>query len=157
MATIAGLQAEAASALAATVKRGRASVAPLLVAPDRVAYILKDLLAIGCLETVYPAARCVSDLAVRCQAESILAHHGLLQMIAIQAVAELRTSQGLVGTALAQAVVDALQCCSGSLTPVAARELQQILDDAMQDEMLRANPVAWTYLEQASFHTKILA
>merc|ERR1711904_69943 len=126
MATIAGLQAEAASALAATVKRGRASVAPLLAAPDRVAYILKDLLASGCLETVYHAARCVSDLAVLCQAESILAHHGLLQMMALQAVAELRTAQGLVGTALAQAVVDAVQCCAGSLEPAVARELQQV-------------------------------
>merc|ERR1711977_190649 len=108
-----------------------------------------DLLGSGCIEVVYFAARCVSDLAALGEADAILAHSGLLQMMALQAVAELRTAQGLVGTALAQAVADAVQCCAGSLETAVARELQQVLDDAMKDEVLKANATALTYVEQA--------
>lgn len=157
MATVAGLQAEAASALAQMVKGGRVSAAPLLAAPHQVASTLKGLLTSGYLETVYPAARCVSDLASFHEAESILSHHGLLELVTLQAVAELRAAQGLVGTALARAVVDAVQCCAGSLTSAVASELQQLLANAMNDEALKVNSAACRYLEQAWFNTKLLA
>jgi hypothetical protein len=149
MATVAGLQAEAASALAAMVKEGRSSAAPLFEHPDQVATALTDLLATGCLNAVYPAARCVSDLAAFGEADLILAHHGLLPTMALQAVAELRTAKGFVGTALAQAVANAVQCCAGSLTLAVAKELRQVLDDALHDEVLKRNDVAFRHLEQA--------
>jgi hypothetical protein len=155
MARVTGLQSEAASALVAVVKGGDASGA-LFSAPDEVASALMDLLESGCMDTVYPAAHCVSVLAAFGEADSILARHGLLQNMALQAVAELKTAQGLVGTALAQAVVDAMHCCAGSLTTAAARELQQILDDAMNDKMLSANVVARTHLEQAELNARLL-
>jgi hypothetical protein len=156
MATIAGLQAEAATGLVDVVKGGRASAAALFSAPDQVASALAVLLESECLDMVYPAARCVSVLAAFGDADDILARHGLLQKIALQAVTELRTAQGLVGTALAQAVADAVHCCAGSLTSAAARELQQVLNDAMNDEMLKANVVACTHLEQAGLHSRLL-
>lgn len=156
MATVAGLQAEAATGLVEVVKGGRASAAALFLAPDQVASALTVLLESECLDMVYPAARCVSSLAAFGDADSILAHHGLLQKIALHAVAELRTAQGLVGTALAQAVADAVHCCAGSLTAAAARDLQQVLYDATNDEMLKANVVACTYLEQAGLNTKLV-
>eukprot|EP00746_Dinoflagellata_sp_MGD_P163023 gnl/MRDRNA2_/MRDRNA2_90858_c0_seq1.p1 gnl/MRDRNA2_/MRDRNA2_90858_c0~~gnl/MRDRNA2_/MRDRNA2_90858_c0_seq1.p1 ORF type:complete len:439 (-),score=105.84 gnl/MRDRNA2_/MRDRNA2_90858_c0_seq1:290-1606(-) len=157
MASFAGLQAEVASTLATTAKGGRVSAAPLLAAPEKVASTLKDLLSSGCLNAVYPAARCVSDLAALGEADPILAHPRLLQMMALQAVAELRTAHGLVGTALAQAVADAVQSCAGSLETAVAKELQQVLDDAMQDDVLKTNDVARMYMEQAWAETKLLA
>jgi hypothetical protein len=156
MATVAGLEAEAAMTLVTMAKGGHASANALLSAPDQVASALTDLLASGSLDMVYPAACCVSVLAAFDEADCILAHHGLLQTMALQAVAELRTSQGLVGTALAQAVVDAVHCCAASLSSEAARELEQVLDDAMNDEMLKANAVARTHLEHAGLSTKLL-
>lgn len=156
MTRIASLQAQAATVLVALVKGGRASADPLFLAPDQVAAALADLLASDCLDTVYPAARCVSILAAFGEADSILARHGLLQKMALQAVAELKTAKGLVGTALARAVGDAVQCCAESLTSAAVRDLQQVLDDAMNDEMLRGNVVARTHLEQAGLDTKLL-
>jgi hypothetical protein len=131
------------------VEKGCASAAALFSAPDQVASALTVLLESDCLGKVYPAARCVSGLAALGDADSILAHHGLLQKIAVKAVEELRTAQGLVGTALAQAVADAVHCCAGSLTSAAARELHQVLDDAIKDDMLKANVVARNHLEQA--------
>merc|ERR1712224_195317 len=106
MATVTGLQAEAASALSKMVKRERngeadRASAQILKAPDQVASVLIDLLATGCLDTVYPAACCVSDLATLGEAHSIVTHDGLLQTMALQAIAELRTAQGLVGIGLA--------------------------------------------------------
>jgi hypothetical protein len=157
MATFVGLQAEVASTLATMAKGGRTSIAPLLADPERVASALKDLLSSGCMSAVYPAARCVSELAAVGEADLILAHHGLLQMLALQAVAELRTAHGLVGTGLAQAVADAVQSCAGSLETAVARDLQQVLDDAMQDERLKKNVVARKYMEQAWVETKPLA
>lgn len=156
MATVGGLEAEAASALNAMVNGGGASVAALFAAPDKIGSTLTELLESGCLDTVYPATRCVSTLAACGEADSILAHHGLLQKMALQAVTELRTAQGLVGTALAQAVADAVHCCAGSLTPAAARELQQVLNDAINDEVMKANVVARTHLEQAGLNAKLL-
>lgn len=157
MATVTGLQSEAASALAKTVKGARISAAQLLKAPDQVASALTGLLATGCRDTVYPAACCVSDLAGLGQAHSILAHDGLLQTMALQAIAELKTSQGLVGTRLAQAVQIAVQCCVGSLTLRVSRELQQILDDAMKDKILQRNVAAHRHLEQAWLDTRLVA
>lgn len=157
MATVAGLQAEAASALAAMVRGGRDSAAPVLTAPTQVASALTDLLASSCVDTVYPAARCVSDLAAFGEADSILCHRGLLLKVAVRAIAELRNAKGLVGTALAQAVVDAIRCCAGRLPSTVARELQQVLDDAVNDEFLKTNSLAHTYLEQAWHDTKLLA
>lgn len=154
MATFAGLEAEVALTLATIAKGGRSSAARLLAAPEQVACTLKDLLASGCLNAVYPAARCVSDLAALGEADPILAHSGLLQMMALQAIAELKTAQGLVGTALAQAVADAVQCSAGSMETAVARELQQVLDDAMKDEILKTNATARTYMEQAWAETK---
>jgi len=61
-----------------------------------------------------------------------------------------------VGIALAQALADAIQCCAGSLTVVAARELQQVLDDAVNDELLNANAVARMHLERAWYNTSLL-
>lgn len=157
MASFAGLQAEVASTLATTAKGGRVSAAPLLAAPEKVASTLKDLLSSGCLTAVYPAARCVSDLAALGEADPILAHPRLLEIMALQAVAELRTAHGLVGTALAQAVADAVQSCAGSLEAAVAKELQQVLDDAMQDDILKRNDVARMYMEQAWAETKLRA
>jgi hypothetical protein len=156
MATVAGLQAEAASTLAAIIHGGHVSAAALFSDPDQVAFTLMDLLASGCVDTVYPVARCVSGLAAFGEADSILAHHGLLQKMALQAVAELRTAQGLVGTALAQAVIDAVQCCAGALTAAAVKELQQVLHDAMNDEVLKANAVARAHLERAWLSTNLI-
>lgn len=111
----------------------------------------------GCQNAVYPTACCVSALAAFGEAGCILTHHGLLQAMVFQAVAEIRTAQGLVGTALARAVLDAMHCCAGSLTTAAVRELKEVLANAMNDEVLRTNVVAHTHLEQAWLETKLLA
>jgi hypothetical protein len=156
MAHVTGLQAESASALAKIVKDGQSSAEKVLEVPDEVASALKSLLATGCLDTVYPAACCVSDLAVLGEATSILAHDGLLQALALQAIAELRKSQGLVGTGLAHAVQVAVQCCVGSLTLAVAQELQSILLNAINDELLQKNAVACGHLQQAWLDTKLV-
>lgn len=151
-----GLQSEASCTLAAVAKGGHSSAAALLSAPTEVATILTDLLASESLDTVYPATQCISALATYNEADAILAHPGLLQKMTLQAVAELETSYGLVGTALAHTVADALHCCGGSLTKAAAKELQHLLDDAMNHDMLKANIVARSHLEQAVLHTHLL-
>jgi hypothetical protein len=157
MATIAGLQAEAASALFELAKKGRSSAAPLLANTDQVASALTHLLASGRTDAVYPAARCLSGLAAFGEAGPLLAHQGLLQEAASQAVAELVASQGLVGTALAQAVVDGVQCCAGSLTPASAVGIQEVLDAGLKDEkMTTCNMVARGHLEQALFDTRLI-
>jgi len=40
------------------------------------------------------------------------------------------------------------------LDTAVARELQQVLDDAMKDEVLKTNATARTYMEQAWAETK---
>jgi len=161
MATIAGLQAEAASALAEMAKGGRTSAAPLLECPDQVAAALTHLLTSDHMDTIYPAARCVSGLAAFGEAGPLLAHQGLLQAAANQAIAELAKSQGLVGTALAQAVVDAIQCCAGIpglLSSSSAIEIQELLDSALQNESLaNCDSMARVHLEQALFNTRLCA
>lgn len=157
MATIAGLQADAASGLLELTKGGRTSAAPLLAAPDQVASALTDLLASGRTDAVYPAARCVSGLAAFGEAGPLLAQQGLLQEAAAQAVAELATASGLVGTALAQAVVDAIQCSAGSLTPAIAVEVQEVLDAGLRNEkMTTCDVLARAHLEQALFDTRLI-
>eukprot|EP00746_Dinoflagellata_sp_MGD_P168452 gnl/MRDRNA2_/MRDRNA2_99937_c0_seq1.p1 gnl/MRDRNA2_/MRDRNA2_99937_c0~~gnl/MRDRNA2_/MRDRNA2_99937_c0_seq1.p1 ORF type:complete len:439 (-),score=83.08 gnl/MRDRNA2_/MRDRNA2_99937_c0_seq1:469-1785(-) len=157
MATVTGLEAEAASALAKIMKGGQRSAEKVLEVPDHTATALKSLLATGCVDTVYPAACCVSDLALLSKASSVLAQDGLLQTLALEAIAELRKSQGLVGIGLAHAVQVAVQCCVGSLTLSVARELQLILRDAINDELLQRNAIACGHLEQAWLDTKLVA
>lgn len=154
MATIAGLQAEAASALAKMANGGRSSAAPLLESPDQVASALTHLLASGQLDVVYPAACCMSGLAAFGEAGPLLAHQGLLEAAASQAISELAVAQGLVGTALARAVTDAVQCCAGCLTSASAAEVQKVLDTALKNETLtNCDALARTHLEQALFST----
>lgn len=157
MATIAGLQAEAASALCKMANGGRTSAAPLLESPDQVASALTHLLTSGQIDVVYPAACCMSGLATFGEAGPLLAHQGLLEAAANQAVAELAVAQGLVGTALARAVTDAVQCCAGCLTPASATELQKVLDTAFQNDALTNCDVsARTHLEQALRNTALI-
>jgi len=156
MATIAGLQAEAASALCKMANGGRTSAAPLLESPDQVASALTHLLASGQIDAIYPAACCVSALATFGEAGPLLAHQGLLEAAANRAVAELAVAQGLVGTALARAVTDAVQCCAGCLTPASAAELQKVLDMAIQNEtLMNCDVLARTHLEQALYNTTL--
>lgn len=158
MATIASLQAESASILFKRVKEGRSSAAPFLSAQDEVASALTQLLASDSLDTVYPAARCVSELAAFGEAGPLLAHQGLLQEAATRAVTELTAAQGLVGTALAQAVVDAVRCCAASLTPATAFEIQEVLDAGLKNEkMMTCDVVARSHLEQALSDTRLIA
>jgi len=157
MATVTGLEAEAASGLAKIMKGGQRSADLVMKVPDQAASALKSLLTTGSIETVYPAACCVSDLAILSKASSVLAHDGLLQTLAVEAIAELKKSQGLVGIGLAHAVQVAVQCCVGSLTLSVARELQLILQDAINDELLQRNAIARGHLEQAWLDTKLVA
>jgi hypothetical protein len=157
MATIAGLQAEAASTLCKMANGGRTSAAPLLESPDQVASALTNLLASGQIDVVYPAACCMSGLAAFGEAGPLLAHQGLLEAAANQAVAELAVAQGLVGTALARAVTDSVQCCAGCLTPASASEVQKVLDMAFQNETLtNCDVVARTHLEQALYSATLI-
>lgn len=157
MATIAGLQAEAASALAKMANGGRTAATPLLESPDQVASVLTHLLASGQTDVVYPAARCVSGLAAFGEAGPLLAHEGLLKAVASQALAELAVAQGLVGTALARAVIDAVQCCAGWLNSASAAEIQEVLDTGLKNEKLtNCDVLARTHLEQALFDTRLV-
>eukprot|EP00746_Dinoflagellata_sp_MGD_P162388 gnl/MRDRNA2_/MRDRNA2_89926_c0_seq1.p1 gnl/MRDRNA2_/MRDRNA2_89926_c0~~gnl/MRDRNA2_/MRDRNA2_89926_c0_seq1.p1 ORF type:complete len:427 (-),score=69.76 gnl/MRDRNA2_/MRDRNA2_89926_c0_seq1:287-1567(-) len=157
MATIAGLQAEAASALCKMANGGRISAAPLLESPDQVALALTHLLTSGQIDVVYPAACCMSGLAAFGEAGPLLAHQGLLEAAANQAVGELAVAQGLVGTALARAVTDAVQCCAGCLTPASATELQKVLETAFQnDTLMNCDVLARTHLEQALYNTTLI-
>jgi hypothetical protein len=158
MATIAGLQAEAASALCKMATGGRISAAPLLESPDQVAAALTHLLTSGQIDAVYPAARCISALAVFGEAGPLLAHQGLLEAATCQAVAELAVAQGLVGTALARAVTDAVSCCAGCLTSATAAEVQKVLDVAFQNEtLLNCDMSARTHLQQALCDTRLIS
>jgi len=157
MAAIAGLQAEAASALAKMANGGRTAAAPLLESPDQVALALTHLLASGQIDVVYPAARCLSGLAAFGEAGPLLAHEGLLKAAASQAVAELAVAQGLVGTALARAVIDSVQCCAGWITSATATDIQEVLDAGLKSEALtNCDVLARTHLEQALFDTSLV-
>jgi len=156
MATIRGLEAEAAAGLCSIVQDGHGSAKALLAAPEEVATVFIDLLASAHSHTIYPVALCISGLSQVDEAGTLLAHPGLLQTAVCKVVSELETAHGIVAIELAKAIASAVQSCAESLSPTAISELEETLASALNNAVMASHTMAYSHLQEALFQVKLL-